>query len=456
MLNNSIVAAQRLRSVALTPADSTEWSSLQWRRRIEHFGEDGRISLATAPDGTIDGICQSSEITDAGRRTTYDLGRRLRHLYVDQLGFMPRILSDPDIIHLRATPLPRALESLQQTFVGMYPLTARTMYCPHPTIVTREYADETLLPNDINCQRFVQLSKAFAQRAADRWNDSDDMRYVSKLIGKWMPENKVGVDSSPPLIGIMDTIYATLAHGPKTRLPSEFYDDKAIAIIDRIASEEWYAGYSENNEYRTLGIGELLGDVVERMAARAEETDRAVDRASGYDRQPDTNQVDRNVKFTLGGCHDTTIAAILYSMGAVKEGPWPSYTCHVAVELFKKIDETADLASANSQASPERVTEEAQIAKIGRKPYRMLSNNQKDKIRGYYVRLRYNDKVMHVPGCKAKGKHLDGDEGFCTLEAFKRIADSFTPKNWKQECAKTKDGNIDTSITAAEWAGSER
>ena len=85
------------------------------------------------------------------------------------------------------------------------------------------------------------------------------------------------LESSPRLIGVMDTIYATLARGPKTRLPSEFYDDKGIAIIDRIASEEWYAGYSESNEYRTLDIGELLGDVVERMAARAEQTGGAVE-----------------------------------------------------------------------------------------------------------------------------------------------------------------------------------
>ncbi len=54
-------------------------------------------------------ISQLGELTDKGRQTTYDLGCRLRHLYVDQLNFMPRLIANADLIYLRATPLPRAL-----------------------------------------------------------------------------------------------------------------------------------------------------------------------------------------------------------------------------------------------------------------------------------------------------------------------------------------------------------
>ena len=108
------------------------------------------------------------ELTDKGRETTLALGERLRHLYVDQLGFMPKIIADADMMYLRATPMPRALESMQQTFCGMYPLTARTASFPPPTVITRTPADETLFPNDSNCRRFSQLSRAFAQRTADR------------------------------------------------------------------------------------------------------------------------------------------------------------------------------------------------------------------------------------------------------------------------------------------------
>ena len=69
------------------------------------------------------------------------------------------------------------------------------------------------------------------------------MAYVTSLLSKWMPEQEngshdVAVDSHPRLCGIMDTINSTLAHGPKTRLPSIFYDTKVRDIVDKVSVEE--------------------------------------------------------------------------------------------------------------------------------------------------------------------------------------------------------------------------
>jgi hypothetical protein len=52
---------------------------------------------------------------------------------------------------------------------------------------------------------------------------------------------------------------------------------------------------------------------------------------------------------------------------------------------------------------------------MARKPMVELSDEQKAALEDYYVRIRYNDRVMQVPGCKPEGKHLDGDTSFCTL-----------------------------------------
>jgi acid phosphatase len=60
-------------------------------------------------------------------------------------------------------------------------------------------------------------------------------------------------------------------------------------------------------------------------------------------------------------------------------------------------------------------------------------------LKEYYVRIRYNDKIMQVPACKAADKHLEGDTTFCTLEAFKGVVDKYTPKNWKAECMSRLD-----------------
>ncbi|KAJ2977373.1 hypothetical protein NUW58_g7831 [Xylaria curta] len=93
---------------------------------------------------------------------------------------------------------------------------------------------------------------------------------------------------------------------------------------------------------------------------------------------------------------------------------------------------------------------------IGRKRTEQLTPHEKARLQDYYVRLRYNDEVVTIPGCRAPGKHLDGDESFCTLvsksylpllkrddraahvfqkEAFKAIVDKFVPTNWKQQCS---------------------
>ncbi|KAK4946872.1 hypothetical protein LTR28_007726, partial [Elasticomyces elasticus] len=245
--------------------------------------QSGISTLPLAPPSPSSTLTTSSlpgELTDKGRDTTLALGTRLRNLYVDQLKFMPSLISDSDMIYLRATPVARALESVQQSFWGMYPPTTRAASFPPPTIIVRTAADETLYPNEGSCRRFAQLSRAFAQRTAERWNETDDMAYLNTLISKWMPETskRVAVDSHPRLSGIMDTVNATLAHGPATRLPAKFYDPKARAIIDKIGVEEWFSGYAESREYRALGVGALVGDVVSRMVGSAER--------GGSDRSP--------------------------------------------------------------------------------------------------------------------------------------------------------------------------
>ena len=421
-----------MRSIVLT--DTSKWDALEWQRRLETFStglsakspskslfsnaaslltgssadQGDNVALATSVGGEINGICQLGELTDKGRETTLALGQRLRKLYIDQLKFMPEELSSSEGLYLRATPIPRALESVQQTFSGMYPSETRPGV-PLPTIIMRANRDETLYPNENACARFAQLSKAFAKRAAERWNGSEDMEFVTGEIGKWMDDGVVGVDSRPRLSGVMDTVNSTLAHGQETRLPGEFYGEKVREVLDKVAVEEWFAGYQENREYRTLGSGGLVGDIVERMVEKAE---------------------GEGVKLGLSGCHDTTLAGLLAGFGAFKGEKWPPYTSHVALEMFKDTKEREVKIGWLGMVGLGR------DQKIGRRAVKELSEAERKKLDGYYVRVRFNDRVMRVPGCKKVGNHLEGDESFCTLEAFKRVADGFTPKNWRSECAK--------------------
>ncbi|MCJ1467898.1 hypothetical protein MMC07_006523 [Pseudocyphellaria aurata] len=441
----------------MADSDGSSWKELKWRRRLETFGQHDAPILASGPDGEIDVICQPGELTDKGRETTFALGQRLRHLYVHQLGFMPKMIKDADMIYLRATPIPRALESVQQSFWGMYPSWARTRSFPPPTIITRTPADENLYPNN-NCRRFSQLGRAFAQRAADRWNKTEEMDFLNSLISKWMPENskRVAVDSHPRLSGIMDTINSTLAHGPKTQLPSKFYDTRGREIIDKIVVEEWFAGFKESREYRKVGIGSLIEDIVSRMLGNVERRggDGLLEVGGETGDMGAGRGGEKEIKFAMSGCHDTTLAAVLSSLGAFDAENWPAYTSHIAIELFreettprtttadgKDLREPVTASTAHAQSPSPRSSNLSSSQKsnlasegIARKPLEDMDADERKKLQGFYVRMRYNDRPTAVPGCKLPGKHLEGDESFCTLEAFKSITDKFTPRNWKEEC----------------------
>lgn len=267
------------------------------------------------------------------------------------------------------------------------------------------------------------------------------MDYLNHLISKWMPPSspRVAVDSHPRLSGIMDTINSTLAHGPETRLPSEFYDEQGRAIIDRIGTEEWFSGYQESTEYRKVGIGALVGDIVSRMAGSVEKNGNdGMDEIGGDDGQVGSGRAgEKAIKFGMSGCHDTTLAAILASLGAFEGEKWPPYTSHIAVELFRKTDSltTAEMDTTSRNdfslaattkkpwysfllSSTDATPKSSQPTGIARRPMSQLTEAERQKLNGYYVRIRYNDRVKTIPNCKLPGNHLDGDESFCTLVRF--------------------------------------
>ncbi|TKA24495.1 hypothetical protein B0A50_06652 [Salinomyces thailandicus] len=415
-------AAKNLTNAVLTQ-EGGGFETLAWRRKLETLDpkNGGAPALARGPEGEAENICMPGELTDKGRETTLALGRRLRGLYVERLGFLPERFEGGGTVGLRSTVIPRALESVLQVFSGLYPKGLRDG-ASVPEVVMRGIADETLFPNEAGCKRFGQLAAGFAARAAGRWNESEEMGVVEKGIGKWMPEG-VRVEGRPRLSGVMDTINATLAHGQGTKLPKEFYEDGVMRNVDRICTDEWFGGYQESKEYRRLGIGGLVGDVTQRM----------VEHVSG--RTVVEEGKGRRFRMGLAGCHDTTIAATLASLGAfdVAKDTWPKYTSSIAFELFQKRPATNSTASSvMKDSSPTRPS-----LLSPRTPLASLPASAREHLNDYYVRLRYNDHPVTLPYCRqSPDRHLEGDPSFCTLAAFKAAADEVTPADWKRECGE--------------------
>lgn len=244
----------------------------------------------------------------------------------------------------------------------------------------------------------------------------------------------------------MDTVNSTLAHSAPTRMPSEFYDEKSRANIDKIACEEWYSGFRESNEYRTVGIGSLAGDIVARMVGNTRRNGQdGLEEVGGGDDAPGKGRGgENNLRFAMTGCHDTTLAGLLTAIGAFGERPWPPYTSHVAVELFRDVrtNNTISTEGAPSTPAPKNPSQNqswlgklfssgsSTAAKPGtaamadvslRKPLQEMAPTETATLSGHYVRVRYNDEPMTIPACKLPGNHFEGDETFCTLVSHSNL-----------------------------------
>jgi acid phosphatase len=146
----------------------------------------------------------------------------------------------------------------------------------------------------------------------------------------------------------------------------------------------------------------------------------------GYEVERPGGQSNARIKFGLSGCHDTTLAGMLASLGALQD--WPPFTSHIAVELFKSKEPSAIKVSSDASRAAASVpakrswwgqiltpfsppaTPGTPPAGIGRKSTEHLTAAEKAKLDGFYVRIRYNDRPITIPGCRLPGNHLDGDE----------------------------------------------
>lgn len=104
---------------------------------------------------------------------------------------------------------------------------------------------------------------------------------------------------------------------------------------------------------------------------------------------------------------------------------WPPYTSHIAIELFRKKQAKTEEISPQKPGNPPWQSKTLSLimgkplggsqVPIGRVPLDKLDQKQVEALEDYYVRVRYNDKVMQIPGCRLQGNHLKGDTSLCTL-----------------------------------------
>lgn len=325
-------------------------------------------------------------MTPKGHENAHQLGQELRLIYIDQLNFLPQTLDDPKTVYLRSTQYQRTFLSLQQVFKGLYPLDKRRVDPKQLSVTVLNLREETLMPPEDYCPRFQTLLDVFTKRAAMKCplfrkqfrslvilmnahadllpgNNSTEMSMINESLGKWMPDGcTIAVDSKPwKLHGILDTISSATAHTEMHKhLPVEFFNSEMRAAMERICAEEEFAGYVYNHEFRELGVGKALAETAQRML---DTMSRTTDSARLY----------------LLSCHDSTIAGILASLGAMAEPDWfwPPFAAFLAIDLYRGL--------------PDQTTQ----------------------TEAWYVRVSYMGKPIELPIALTRGDHLPGDETLC-------------------------------------------
>ncbi|KAL9933259.1 hypothetical protein V8E36_007977 [Tilletia maclaganii] len=377
------------------------------------------------PDtGSFNGECLPGELTDLGRMSSYDIGRKLRTLYVDRLGFLPNTVSaqDQSIFSFRSTNMPRTIETCQQTVAGLLPAEARNAALAGtsafvPRIHVRNFLSETLIPNTLGCSRFRKLDRHYAEQAAIKYNPA-----LEGLDPSLSPHNDgqpIRVDGHPRLSGILDTLRASQAHG--FPIPSVFIVPETIKVANEALLAEWFSGYTDPDpkkalEYRRLSMGRLLSDLQERFDSKANSPEKD------------------SLRLSIYSTHDTTLAGLLSTLD-VFDKQWPAFAATVNFELFRKRRPDTSNSTVSSTTSP--ASSFGLLSFLGFKQD-TASTTQSAPQDEHFVRVRYGDKTLRLPACAEKGKHLDGGHTeFCTLDAFREVVDSLRHPDglsWEAEC----------------------
>ncbi|CEP20088.1 hypothetical protein [Parasitella parasitica] len=222
-----------------------------------------------------------------------------------------------------------------------------------------------------HCYRLRQLSKEFNKTVSTMMQDK--FKSLSKRLSSYATD--VSLDSHPSANGLLDTLVAAKVHGFK--LPSDIDDDDVLRDLEDVVVKEWFYGHMVSAQVRRLGLGRLMGVIRDRMSLREK---------GGIDD-------DEKLKLAIYSGHDTTVAPLLIILDAFNDR-WPPFGSVILFELFKQKE-----------------------------------SNQ------HFVRVKYNENTLELPGCQAKGDHKQGDKSLCTFEAFKKIVKDQVPEDWEKECA---------------------
>lgn len=319
------------------------------------------------PQAKTPGDCLLGQLTDQGRMAMLQIGQAIRARYIEKEHLLsPRFASrHTKELYLRSTYMSRTIESLEEVVKGLVD------GGPAPDIVVYSPKDEDMLPNARTCPRLGMLMRKFADRAVKMYNPL--LAQYDEAVKPMDCGNVPRLCDGPKLSGLVDTMRSARAHG--LPLPKQLENPELLKLMEHAVLDEWFGGYASSNpgerrQYRRMALAPFFEEIYSTFAQR-------VTRGSEYPRR---------MSVYLG--HDATLVGVLHVLDVFNHR-WPAFSSGVGLELFHDRTDT-------QLPTPEQAP-------------------------GYYVRCRYGDEELRLPGCQAPGKHFKGRPELCTLDAFREI-----------------------------------
>ncbi|KAJ1968487.1 hypothetical protein IWQ62_001218 [Dispira parvispora] len=345
------------------------------------------------------GTCDEAQLTDVGMQQSRDLGKIFRDIYVDQLGFLPKILpkhtvdltqlrassssyqvSQDQPLFVRTTTLQRTQNTAQSILDSLYPSDQQE---PGAKVVMVAYPHkgDTMSPQRETCPRYGDAF--FGTYQLEPWKEYLQSQQPLREQLEKVLETHGNTKFQGNFYRYMDVIMPRVCLGKSLTFSNgqSLSSEDVNQVVRNSVWENSFAsrGSALRDDYNRLGVGFFIGDLKKRWDAVLTPTPR----------DSNINQETSNPQFELYSGHDKVISMI----GGIWNQTdllWPPYSSQLVFEFWEKDN-------------------------------------------GILVRIFYNGQVLRSDLCDFNG---------CPMEVFERIMLKDIPES-EGECApRTKSAEL--------------
>lgn len=266
---------------------------------IRHGQRTPHIDLPNLPNTWSTGVGQ---LTSEGILQEYDLGKRLKTIYIDKYKLLPANYNLNDV-YVRSSSFDRTLMSAHSVLNGMYYSNCNMMqvFAIHSVPID---IDSLLLGFEVH-------KKVILNQAMQTMKVKDLYNRVQSKFSYWSKVTNSPVNSLKDLVVLGDALYIRQQLGKE--LPRNISEHEIRSL--NILSRKILAQILETQEIGAIAADDIINDI------------------SGRIKKVVTKAQDAK-KFVLYSGHDVTILALLSALGKPLDIS-PQYASHVSIQLFK-------------------------------------------------------------------------------------------------------------------------